>query len=390
MSHAAARSSIPPQTVTRHDEARLFHVALTQSRRRPSQCRARRRRSRRRVIWTSSRRGPGRGSALHRGRADNDPRRRGRCPTPHRNGGTDLPTGRCGERAAGALAHLARVGVRRRSPEWWGCARSATTGRAWTMGPWSKGLSVGARRLRRMRGSVAAHWSRWSGAGRGLGRAGTLVHEVLAQCGDADVATLGARLDDGWARLGLAPGWISRAKRGDAGRMLEPPRLISSWASPRAGGGWRRNTADEPGPGPGRILAWWIGWKPTPTGGCGSSTSRPAAQAQARGEGGQHPQLGAYQEAVERGAFGPGAVSAGPRSCNSARPGSAHHQRGAGAGAVGGADEPGCDLIGEAATTMAGATYRAIQAPGAGPCQSASCPVHAEGRCWREPDVASR
>ncbi|MFN8030618.1 MAG: ATP-dependent DNA helicase [Dermatophilaceae bacterium] len=372
------------QTVTRHDEARLFHVALTRSRGAVhlSAVRADDESPSSYLDVVAPWSGPGDRPFTE---VEQTMTLVGAVAALRRTV-TAAPTSdrAVRERAAGALAHLARVGVRGADPrEWWGLREVSDDRPRVDDGALVKVSPSGLVGF----GECEARWllTGVGGQGPAVGSAalGTLVHEVLAQCGDADVATLGARLDDGWARLGLAPGWISRAKRGDAGRMLERAAAYFELAKSQ---GWRRVAAEQQMSlvlGRARILGVVDRLEADADGRLRILDFKTGSSKPKREEVAKHPQLGAYQEAVERGAFGPGAVSAGAALVQLGKAGgvritSAVQEQ----VPLAEADEPGWarDLIEEAATTMAGATYRAIQGTWCRTCPvRTSCPVHAEG-----------
>ena len=390
------------QAVTRHDEARLFHVALTRARgalyltavgaddESPS--------SYLDVVGPWS--GPGAraftevehpltlvGAVAALRRAVAAPRVSGRTPSaPGRaaDASDHAKRERERERAVGTLAHLARVGVRGADPrEWWGL-REVSDDRPRVAGG---GLVTVSPSGLVAFGECEARWllTGVGGQGPAVGSAalGTLVHEVLAQCGDADGATLAARLDDGWARLGLAPGWIGRAKRADAGRMLE--RAVAYFALAKSQG-WRRLAAEQQMSlvvGRARLSGVVDRLEADADGRLRVLDFKTGSAKPKREDVARHPQLGAYQEAVERGAFGADAVSAGAALVQLGKAGGARVTSAVQEQVpLAEADEPGWarDLIEQAATTMAGATYRATQGTWCRTCPvRTSCPVHAEG-----------
>ncbi len=58
------------------------------------------------------------------------------------------------------------------------------------------------------------------GPSQGAANIGTLVHDIAAEVGDADEATLRAEVDARWGRLGLPQGWVSDRKRLEAHAMV--------------------------------------------------------------------------------------------------------------------------------------------------------------------------
>ncbi|WP_423779696.1 PD-(D/E)XK nuclease family protein [Cellulosimicrobium cellulans] len=209
---------------------------------------------------------------------------------------------------------------------------------------------------------------------------GTLVHSIAETHPSGSLAELRAELDRRWAELALPEGWPTRQLRRRAERMIEKlaayvaqagePLLVEPTFDVTVGRARLRGTIDrveDAGEGKVRVVDLKTG-------------RRTATKA----EGAEHPQLGAYQLAVEAGALD---VPEGTRSAGAqlVYVGSTH---------VGPAVVPqpaldpapdgsswARDLVEEAAGTMSAATFTARQN---GLCEMCpvrrACPVQPEGR----------
>ncbi|MFJ4231997.1 PD-(D/E)XK nuclease family protein [Cellulosimicrobium cellulans] len=209
---------------------------------------------------------------------------------------------------------------------------------------------------------------------------GTLVHSIAETHPSGSLAELRAELDRRWAELTLPEGWPTRQLRRRAERMIEKlaayvaqagePLLVEPTFDVTVGRARLRGTIDrveDAGEGKVRVVDLKTG-------------RRTATKA----EGAEHPQLGAYQLAVEAGALD---VPEGTRSAGAqlVYVGSTH---------VGPAVVPqpaldpapdgsswARDLVEEAAGTMSAATFTARQN---GLCEMCpvrrACPVQPEGR----------
>lgn len=209
---------------------------------------------------------------------------------------------------------------------------------------------------------------------------GTLVHSIAETHPSGSLAELRAELDRRWAELALPEGWPTRQLRRRAERMIEKlaayvaqagePLLVEPTFDVTVGRARLRGTIDrveDAGEGKVRVVDLKTG-------------RRTATKA----EGTEHPQLGAYQLAVEAGALD---VPEGTRSAGAqlVYVGSTH---------VGPAVVPqpaldpapdgsswARDLVEEAAGTMSAATFTARQN---GLCEMCpvrrACPLQPEGR----------
>ena len=132
---------------------------------------------------------------------------------------------------------------------------------------------------------------------------GTLVHDVLADLGDVDAATLQAEIDRRWPQLGLTPGWVQDRQREQAHEMAR--RAADYFRSPAAAGWERVGVEVDAAVQIGRaMLQGRVDRLERHTDGrlrvvdYKTGSSKPTVAELAR-----HPQLGVYQAAVEAGAF---------------------------------------------------------------------------------------
>ena len=223
------------------------------------------------------------------------------------------------------------------------------------------------------------------GEGPSIGAAdiGTLVHEVAHDLGDTDAEAYAAELERRWGRLGMPPGWLSRR---DLARAQQMTGRLATYVREADAAGWRRAASEvairvslgravvagrvdrvEVGPdGRVRIVDLKTG------------ASKPKADEVAR-----HGQLGTYQLAVEAGAVHVHGTRSG---------GAALLQLGKAAGArttlqtqPALADDPdpewAAHLLATTADAMGAATFTATPGDWCGACQlQSSCPAREEGR----------
>ncbi len=217
-----------------------------------------------------------------------------------------------GEAAAAALVRLAAVGVPGADPEQWWVQRVLTDDRPLRapdqqvrLSP-SKVESFGDCRLR---------WALTSAGGdspsQGSANLGTLIHDIAHELGDdVDAELLVAEVERRWGRLGLPPGWATERQRELAHLMAtrlaayltDPDRLekVDSEAVLRVDVG-RASIS-------GRVDRL----ERTPDGGLRVLDYKTGGSKPTTAEVPEHPQLGTYQLAVERGAFAAeGSTSAG-------------------------------------------------------------------------------
>lgn len=207
--------------------------------------------------------------------------------------------------AATLLARLAREEVPGAHPdEWVGVRTDSTAAPLWEPGAT---VTLSPSRLEAV-STCALRWALEEAGGRpgqsGEQSLGTLLHEVAAAVPDGDPERLRSELDRLWPRLGLTEGWIAAAQRRRAERMLDHlGRYLRSGHDVAAlehefsvdlGGVVLRGavdrlervgTADD-----GAVLVRVVDLKTGRTQATAAETTR-------------HAQLGAYQAAVEAGAF---------------------------------------------------------------------------------------
>ncbi|GAA1795381.1 ATP-dependent DNA helicase [Nostocoides veronense] len=376
------RSMRAAQTAIRHDEARLFHVALT--------------RAAERVQISAVRDADDQPSPyldiLDPGLADRGftvpdapltlvgmvsaLRRTVATPAPS-------PSARAARAlAAATLARLAEAGVRGADPRSWWALREVSDQRP-RVDP-DEVVPVSPSALQTFE-QCRLRWLLTSAGGEGpsVGSAalGTLVHDVLAESGDVDAATLAARVEQWWPRLGLPAGWTERAERAKAQAMVE---RAAEYFDLSAAQGWHRLGAEvqftasfgraqlggvvdrieQHDDGRVRVTDYKTG-----------SAKVPVADLA------RHPQLGAYQAAVEAGAFEGADTSAGAALVQIGKGGMTgkwvQEQS-----ALAADPEPGWarDLIESSAEGMAGADFPATRNTGCDRCPvRTSCPARAEG-----------
>lgn len=294
------------------------------------------------------------------------------------------PSPRVRGRAVSALAHLAREGVPGADPAQWWVMRPLTDDRP--LRAQGETVRVSPSKLEAF-GRCGLRWLLTSCGGEGppVGSAeiGTLVHGIAADLVDADAATLAAEVDARWPRLGLRRGWASDRRRAEAKAMTD--RLAAYFQAARAAG-WTtlgaevemrvalgrvslRGQVDRLERGrDGRLRV--IDYK--------TGSGKPSRLDLPR-----HPQLGAYQLAVQHGAFGAhGSVSAGAALLQlgkAANKGITLQEQ----QPLADDQEPGWAeaQVREAGEGMAAARFRARTGEWCGQCQvRASCPAQPEGR----------
>ncbi|MBM6400732.1 ATP-dependent helicase [Phycicoccus sonneratiae] len=369
------------RALVRHDETRLFHVAVS--------------RARRRLVVT----------AVRSEDEQPSPYLDVVDPRPDARPFTDVPRpmtlpGLVGElrrtlfhadpalrgAAVTTLARLAREGVPGADPAQWWSLRATTDDRPRR----AEGVPVRVSPSMVDRfGQCGLQWvlraSGGDGPSMGAQDIGTLVHEVAHDLGDTDTAAYAAELEKRWGRLGLPPGWLSRR---DLARATAMTDRLATYHREADASGWRRaaseqamrvalgravvgGTVDRVEVGPGgsvRVVDLKTG------------SRKPTKDDLAR-----HGQLGAYQLAVEAGAFAEHGSGSG---------GAALLQLGRAANKattlqvqVPLADDPvdptwARDLLEATAEGMAAATFTALPAREVcGTCQvKDSCPAQPEGR----------
>ncbi|HYN65607.1 MAG TPA: ATP-dependent DNA helicase [Ornithinibacter sp.] len=364
----------------RHDETRLFHVAVT--------------RARRRLVVTAVRSEDEQPSPfldvvdpLPQARPFTDVARPLTLPglvaeLRRELGGSDPATRGA---AVTALATLAAQGVPGADPAQWWALRDVSDDRPRRAA--AVPVSVSPSTIDHF-GRCRLQWvlraAGGDGPSMGAQDIGTLVHEVAHDLGDTDAATYAAALESRWGRLGLTPGWLSRR---DLGRAKAMTTRLARYVAEADAAGWRRAASEERiRVALGRaVVAGQVDRIEVDAGGrvrvvdLKTGAGKPTLDEVRR-----HGQLGAYQLAVEEGAL----VQHGERSG-----GAALLQLGRAAAAKSTTlqlqqpletdDQPtwARDLVDEVADGMAGAVFAATPGSQCGTCQvKDSCPAYAEGR----------
>ncbi|WP_068257604.1 ATP-dependent helicase, partial [Janibacter corallicola] len=376
------RTGAGAATAVRHDETRLFHVALT--------------RARRRVLVTAVATEDEQPS-VYLDLVDPLPEeslRREPTSVPAPLDLTGLvatlrqrlvsPDPAAVAHAVARLAELAAAGVPGADPASWWALRDRSDDRP--LREAGVGVSVSPSKVQSF-GECALRWLLTSAGGEGVRstsmEVGTLVHEIAHDLGDAGEEAFLAELDRRWVELGMPPGWVTDQKLTRARQMVH---WLAAYHARAAAEGWQPVAREEEfrvqlgravlrgsvdrleADADGRLRV--IDYK---TGG-----SAPTAK-----DVEVHPQLGAYQVAVEEGGFtGRGTDSAGAALVQLGR---AHtsgkavqEQR-----PLTEAEDPRWvhELIEETAEGMAAATFAAQ--PEDNRCRicpvRSSCPVHEEG-----------
>ncbi len=363
----------------RHDETRLFHVAMT--------------RALHRVVVTAVRSEDEQPSPyldvvdpLTEARAFTDVPRPVTLPglvaeLRREVGGPDPATRGA---AVSALATLAAEGVPGADPRQWWALRDVTDDRP--RRPATAPVAVSPSAIEQF-GRCRLQWvlraAGGDGPSMGAQDVGTLVHEVAHDLGDTDAATYAAELERRWGRLGLPPGWLSRR---DLARARSMTDRLARHIVQAADGGWRRAASEAPmsvAVGRAAVNGRVDRVEVSPDGRVRIVDLKTGASKPTVEELRRHGQLGAYQLAVEHGAF----ADHGERSG-----GAALLQLGRAAGArtslqlqppLASDDEPGWarELVEEVAAGMGGAVFPATPGAACGTCQlKDSCPAYAEGR----------
>jgi RecB family exonuclease len=217
----------------------------------------------------------------------------------------------------------------------------------------------------------------------GAANIGTLVHDIAAELGDVDEASMRAEVERRWSRLGMSEGWVSRRALSDAQKMVS---RLTRYFNESATSGWERvgveldlqvqigraslrgrvDRLERDAKGALRVVDLKTG------------SSKPS-----KADLPHNAQLGAYQVAVEQGAFADlGTISAG----------AALLQVGKAAGVrttlqeqqpLSSDKDPAWAhaLVTDTAEGMAGSSFLATLGPACTFCSvRSSCPVQPEGK----------
>lgn len=239
-------------------------------------------------------------------------------------------------------------------------------------------------------GTCGLRWFLTSRGGDGpdVGSAniGTLVHEIAAEFADTDPDRMQQALTDRWRRLGLGESWISRQQFGLASAMLA---RVAKYVDEAGAGGWQKVSVEQGfSLTDGRLNLRGsvdrlerhdeLGLRiiDLKTGGTAVSGKELVA----------HPQLGAYQWAVEHGAFGEDEVSAGAALLQVGKAAdksvASEKYKLQQQAALRESDDPewAGTLLQETAEGMGGATFVAMPGTQCNTCSvKSSCPVLMEG-----------
>jgi superfamily I DNA/RNA helicase/RecB family exonuclease len=363
----------------RHDETRLFHVAVT--------------RARERLIVTAVRGEdeqpsayldvidplpvarsftdvprpltlPGMVGELRREVAGDDPHRRGAAVT--------------------ALATLAAEAVPGADPAQWWSLRDVTDDRPRRAPTASVAISPSTiDAFGRCRLQWVLRASGGDGPSIGAQDVGTLVHDVAHELGDTTAATYAAELEKRWGRLGLAPGWLSRRGLAQATSMTD---RLARYVGELDATGWRRADSEariSVALGRAVISGRVDRVEVSPTGQVRIVDLKTGGTKPSQDEVRRHGQLGAYQVAVEEGGLAELGTTSG---------GAALLQLGKAANLtttlqtqapLAKDEDPAwaSKVVTEVAVEMSGAVFAATPGPHCGTCQvKDSCPAFAQGR----------
>ena len=221
------------------------------------------------------------------------------------------------------------------------------------------------------------------GEGPSVGAAtiGTLVHDIAAELGDVDADTMRAEVEARWGRLGLPAGWLSPA----AGRGPGHGHPVGALLRRGPRGGWGRVGVEldmQVELGRAVLRGRVDRLERDPDGALRVVDLKTGPASPPPSDVGRHGQLGAYQVAVEHGAF----AEHGTRSA-----GAALLQVGKAAGAkttlqvqqpLERDDEPGWadELVTDTAEGMAGSRFLATVGPPASSCRAVQLSRAARGQ----------
>jgi len=217
----------------------------------------------------------------------------------------------------------------------------------------------------------------------GAANIGTLIHDIAAELGDVDEATMRAEVEARWGRLGLPDGWLSRRQQSEAQTMVA---RLARYFEEAAADGWQRVGVEldmEVALGRATLRGRVDRLERNSEGGLRVVDLKTGSSKPSKVDLVRNAQLGAYQAGVELGAFAEhGTISAG----------AALLQVGKAAGvrttlqeqaALSADAEPGWaqDLVTHTADRMAGSEFVATVGPACTFCAvRSSCPVQPEGR----------
>jgi superfamily I DNA/RNA helicase/RecB family exonuclease len=217
------------------------------------------------------------------------------------------------EVAAAQLARLAAEEVRGADPAAWWALTDVSDDRP--LRPDGAVVSVSPSRIE----GFADCGLRWllvtcggDGPDQGAANIGTLIHDIAAELDDVDEPTLAAEVEARWSRLGLPDSWVSRKQKSEALEMVG--RLARYYREARKEGWQRAGTELDLQVQLGRaLLRGRVDRIEThPEHGVRVIDLKTGGRKPPADDLPRHPQLGAYQVAIEHGAFEEaGDVSAG-------------------------------------------------------------------------------
>ena len=217
----------------------------------------------------------------------------------------------------------------------------------------------------------------------GAANIGTLIHDIAAELGDVDEATMRAEVEVRWGRLGLPEGWLTRRQQSEAEAMVA---RLARYFEESAAGGWERIGVEldlQVELGRALLKGRVDRLERDNNGALRVVDLKTGSGKPSRADLPHNAQLGAYQAAVEHGAFADhGTVSAG----------AALLQVGKAAGVkttlqtqapLSADDDPGWAhaLVTETAEGMAGSDFLATIGPACTFCSvRSSCPAQPQGK----------
>jgi len=286
--------------------------------------------------------------------------------------------------AAGQLARLAAARVVGADPSSWWALTALSDDRP--LRAEGSSVAVSPSRIESF-SDCNLRWllSACGGDGPSVGAAniGTLIHDIAAELGDVDEASMRAEVEVRWARLGLPEGWLSRRQLSEAQTMVS---RLARYFEESATGGWERVGVEldlQVQLGRATLRGRVDRLERDGNGGLRVVDLKTGSSKPARADLLRNAQLGAYQVAVEKGAFADHGIASA---------GAALLQVGKAAGVgttvqeqtpLSADDDPGWAeaLVRDTAEGMAGCDFVATVGPACTFCAvRSSCPVQPEGR----------
>lgn len=224
-------------------------------------------------------------------------------------GGGD-PAGRAA--ALLALRDLATAGVRGAAPDGWWTRLGPSDDRPRRCG--DDPVTISPSRLERF-DKCPLQWLLSSSGGQrpmvGAPQIGTLVHEIVDECGDTSAEVYVARLRERWPQLGFGDTWFSRRELTRAEAMVGH---VADYVAMAQAQGWTRLGSElrvDVQHGRAHLVGRVDRVEADREGALRVVDLKTGTRKPSPAEVARHPQLGAYQVAVDAGAFGPQHRSAG-------------------------------------------------------------------------------